>query len=105
VPKPFPKEVLDGIGCPECDGEGISFRTERGPRAAGSYSWVTSQVFRKTVATRLDAFAPPAGLEPATCRVDLEQVGQCWPMTKTVVPQGIQRLPTLTGVGCRRPFR
>ena len=30
--------------------------------------------------------------------------GQCWPMTKTVVPQGIQRLSTLTDVGCRRPF-
>jgi hypothetical protein len=74
VPKPFPKEVLDGIGCPECDGEGISFRMERGPGAAGSYSWVTSQVFRKTVATRLDAFAPPAGLEPATCRIDFDRL-------------------------------
>jgi hypothetical protein len=40
----------------------------------------------------------------AGIRVDLEQVTQCWPMTKTVVPQGIQRLLTLTNVGCRRPF-
>jgi hypothetical protein len=49
-------------------------------------------------------FAPPAGLEPATCRIDLERVGQCWLMTKTLVVHGIQRLPTLTDVGCHRRF-
>jgi hypothetical protein len=49
-------------------------------------------------------FAPPAGLEPATCRIDLERVGQCWLMTKTLVVQGIQRLPTLKDVGCHRRF-
>jgi hypothetical protein len=48
--------------------------------------------------------APPAGLEPATCRIDLERIGQCWLMTKTVVLQGIQRVLTLTDVGCHRRF-
>jgi integrase len=50
------REVLDGIGCPECDGRGYFVQDGARTRCAvGPYSWVTSHVFRKTVATRLDA--------------------------------------------------
>lgn len=52
------REVLDGIGCPQCDGLGWRTSPEQpGKRVrcdAGPFSWVTSHVFRKTVATRLD---------------------------------------------------
>jgi integrase len=52
------REVLDGIGCPECEGRGwLASPDASGNRVrcgAGPFSWVTSHVFRKTVATRLD---------------------------------------------------
>lgn len=50
------REVLDAIGCAECAERG--YLRESGKRVrceAGPYSWVTSHVFRKTVATRMDA--------------------------------------------------
>ncbi|HET7386157.1 MAG TPA: tyrosine-type recombinase/integrase [Nocardioidaceae bacterium] len=68
------REVLDGIGCPKCQGRGW-FDSPDGKRArcdAGPFSWVTSHVFRKTVATRLDE----AGL---SARQIADQLGHAHP--------------------------
>lgn len=50
------RKVLDGIDCDECGGTGVIRRApgkfDRCP--AGRFSWVTSHVFRKTVATRME---------------------------------------------------
>lgn len=58
------REVLDGLECDECAGTGYEVGDDgrvalndagRPTRCdAGPWSWVTSHVFRKTVATRLD---------------------------------------------------
>ena len=70
------RQVLDGIGCARCGGRGwIESADERGKRArcdAGPFSWVTSHIFRKTVATRLDE----AGL---SARQIADQLGHAHP--------------------------
>jgi integrase len=55
------REILDGIDCERCGGRGWlagedreDGRPKRVRCDAGRFSWVTSHVFRKTVATRLD---------------------------------------------------
>ena len=57
------REVLDGIGCAECGGRGWLAPAGTAKRvrcAAGPFCWVSSHVFRKTVATRLDEAGLPA---------------------------------------------
>ncbi len=68
------REVLDGIGCAECDGRGwlVAADGRRIRCAGGPFSWVTSHVFRKTVATRLDE----AGL---SARQIADQLGHAHP--------------------------
>jgi len=68
------REVLDGIGCPTCEGRGwiSSSDGHRIRCAAGPFSWVTSHIFRKTVATRLDE----AGL---SARQIADQLGHAHP--------------------------
>jgi integrase len=69
------REVLDGIGCAECEGRGWLAAPEQSKRVrcdAGPFSWVTSHVFRKTVATRLDE----AGL---SARQIADQLGHAHP--------------------------
>ena len=68
------REVLDGIGCPTCEGRGW-INSSDGHRArcgSGPFSWVTSHIFRKTVATRLDE----AGL---SARQIADQLGHAHP--------------------------
>lgn len=80
------RQVLDGMECEVCQGAGrIAEPDERGERVmtekgrpsfvrceAGPWAWVTSHVFRKTVATRLEA----AGLTP---RAVADQLGHANP--------------------------
>ena len=70
------REVLDGIGCQRCDGRGWipppKGQHKRVRCDAGPFSWVTSHVFRKTVATRLD----DAGL---SARQIADQLGHARP--------------------------
>lgn len=68
------REVLDGIGCAECEGRGrlTSPDGKQVRCAAGPFSWVTSHIFRKTVATRLDE----AGL---SARQIADQLGHAHP--------------------------
>lgn len=73
------REILDGIDCERCEGRGWLAGTdsaqERPKRVrcdAGRFSWVTSHVFRKTVATRLDE----AGL---SARQIADQLGHAHP--------------------------
>lgn len=70
------REVLDGIGCATCQGRGWVLSAESGSKhvrcAAGPYSWVTSHIFRKTVATRMDE----AGL---SARQIADQLGHAHP--------------------------
>lgn len=70
------REVLDGIGCATCQGRGwVPSAESEGKRVrcdAGPYSWVTSHIFRKTVATRLDE----AGL---SARQIADQLGHAHP--------------------------
>jgi integrase len=69
------REVLDGIGCSECGGRGWVISAEQRNRVrcdAGPFSWVSSHVFRKTVATRLDE----AGL---SARQIADQLGHAHP--------------------------
>ena len=68
------REVLDGIGCPTCEGRGwiSSPDGDRVRCGAGPFSWVTSHIFRKTVATRLDE----AGL---SARQIADQLGHAHP--------------------------
>jgi integrase len=70
------REVLDGIGCQRCERRGW-FPPSKGQQQrvrcdAGPFSWVTSHVFRKTVATRLD----DAGL---SARQIADQLGHARP--------------------------
>ncbi|HEY3737594.1 MAG TPA: tyrosine-type recombinase/integrase, partial [Jatrophihabitans sp.] len=68
------REVLDGIGCAKCDSRGWLLGPD-GKRVrcdAGPFSWVTSHIFRKTVATRLDE----AGL---SARQIADQLGHARP--------------------------
>jgi integrase len=68
------REVLDGLGCDKCESRGWL----PGPDGklvrckAGPFAWVTSHIFRKTVATRLDE----AGL---TARQIADQLGHAHP--------------------------
>jgi integrase len=57
------REALDGLDCPACNYTGWQLNDDgtfkmdgknRIPCRLGPWSWVTSHVFRKTVATRLD---------------------------------------------------
>lgn len=71
--------ILDGIDCQRCDGRGwlpgeqdAKGRPKRVRCDAGRFSWVTSHVFRKTVATRLDE----AGL---SARQIADQLGHAHP--------------------------
>lgn len=70
------REVLDGISCSTCNGRGwLTSPDQPGKRIrcdAGPYSWVTSHIFRKTVATRLDE----AGL---SARQIADQLGHAHP--------------------------
>jgi integrase len=70
------REVLDGIGCQRCEQRGW-FAPSKGQHKrvscdAGPFSWVTSHVFRKTVATWLDE----AGL---SARQIADQLGHARP--------------------------
>jgi integrase len=70
------REVLDGIGCQRCEQRGwfppANGQHKRVRCDAGPFSWVTSHVFRKTVATRLDE----AGL---SARQIADQLGHARP--------------------------
>ncbi len=76
------RRLLDSIDCDVCAGTGFqleadgTFKTGRGGQRlrcdAGPWSWVTSHVFRKTVATRLD----DAGFTP---RQVADQLGHANP--------------------------
>lgn len=68
------REVLDGIGCSACKGRGwVNGSNGKRERClAGPFSWVTSHIFRKTVATRLDE----AGL---SARQIADQLGHAHP--------------------------
>ncbi len=76
------RQLLDSFDCELCEGTGFQLETDgsfkagaRGQRLrcdAGPWSWVTSHVFRKTVATRLDE----AGFTP---RQVADQLGHANP--------------------------
>jgi integrase len=67
------RHVLDGIGCEICAGEGFVVADGKRVRCdAGPFAWVTSHVFRKTVATWLDE----AGL---SARQIADQLGHARP--------------------------
>lgn len=76
------RQLLDGFGCMACGGTGfrlgadgqfvLGARGQRARCAEGPWSWVTSHVFRKTVATRLDE----AGFTP---RQVADQLGHANP--------------------------
>jgi integrase len=73
------RELLDGLGCQRCEGRGwllgLSRANGKPTRVrceAGRFCWVTSHVFRNTVATRLDE----AGL---SARQIADQLGRAHP--------------------------
>ncbi|HEX2306915.1 MAG TPA: tyrosine-type recombinase/integrase [Jatrophihabitantaceae bacterium] len=68
------RRVLDGIGCEVCGERGWFTDAYGKPTRcdAGQFSWVTSHIFRKTVATRLDE----AGL---SARQIADQLGHAHP--------------------------
>jgi integrase len=68
------RRVLDGIGCEVCGERGWFTDAHGKPTRcdAGRFSWVTSHIFRKTVATRLDE----AGL---SARQIADQLGHAHP--------------------------
>jgi integrase len=68
------RRVLDGIGCKVCGERGWFTDAYGKPTRcdAGQFSWVTSHIFRKTVATRLDE----AGL---SARQIADQLGHAHP--------------------------
>ena len=82
------REFLDGIDCKRCEGRGwlladsaANGTPKRARCDAGRYSWATSHVFRKTVATRLDE----AGL---SARQIADQLGHAHPSVTQDVYMG-----------------
>ena len=97
------REVLDGIRCHRCDQRGWLPPPEGQHKRlrcdAGPFFWVTSHVFRKTLATRLDDARPSA-------RQIADQLGHARPSLTQDVYMGRRRVRRAGWRDCaRRPAR